>query len=186
MGKVTAFVALYRAGSGHGGVAWLPSDRTRAFAAVMTTCGLSCPVQAGPPHLFPTFPRKTTVGSLPKSHPVSRAVLVADQRSAWSRWLRRRSIAITVRGPLSKYWLRPRQSPAVFLQTCRQPAYLKMWRPPAHSRRPLLPQIGTRPVQQCMCSWLASTFTGRPCCNPVSGIKLVQHPLGLHDPSVRF
>jgi hypothetical protein len=29
---------------------------------------------------------------------------------------------------------------------------LKMWRPPAHSRRPLLPQIGTRPGQQCMCS----------------------------------
>ena len=32
----------------------------------------------------------------------------------------------------------------------------------------------------------ASAFTGRPGYNPVSGIKLVQHPLGLHDPSVRF
>jgi hypothetical protein len=87
----------------------------------------------------------------------------------------KRRSTITVPCPLSKYWLRPRQSPAVFLQTCRQPAYLKMWRTPDRSRRPLLPQIGTHPGRQCMCSWLASTFTGRPCCNPVSGSKWPDH-----------
>ena len=43
MAKVTAFVALrVERPRVHGGDAWLPSDRTRAFAAVMTTCGLSC------------------------------------------------------------------------------------------------------------------------------------------------
>ena len=70
MAKVTAFVALrVERPRVHGGDAWLPSDRTRAFAAVMTTCGLSCPVQAGPPYLFPTFPRKTTVGSIAQIAP---------------------------------------------------------------------------------------------------------------------
>jgi hypothetical protein len=32
----------------------------------------------------------------------------------------------------------------------------------------------------------ASSLAGRPGYNPVSGIKRVQHPLGLHDPRVRF
>jgi hypothetical protein len=127
----------------------------------------------------PRFPGKTTVGLCPNRTRITRR----SRRQINGRGDARSTLLCPV---LCRNWLRPRQSSADFLQTCRQPSYLKMWRPPSRSRRPLSPQIGTRPVQQCMCSWLASTFTGRPCCSPVSGIKLVQHPLGLHDPSVRL